>query len=250
MRRGRRFVAAAGAAPRTRRSPSRPTARAAVRRRRLRSPATGSSSAPRPPACRRRCARDSRRRGSVRLPMRAGQRSLNLSNAVAVAVFEAWRQNGYAGGGLRHRRAVDSGPRLAPHQLLERLRRREPAVEHLRPRRRRSASRRRARAARRSTIGALRHAFGDVAELGQDASPAACRRRGARPTVRLRDRSPVAVSTRSPRPDRPMKVCGLGAERDAEPRHLGQPARDQRGARVEAEVPCRRRCRWRSRARS
>jgi tRNA (cytidine/uridine-2'-O-)-methyltransferase len=34
----------------------------------------------------------------VRLPLRAGQRSLNLSNAVAVAVFEAWRQNGYAGG--------------------------------------------------------------------------------------------------------------------------------------------------------
>jgi tRNA (cytidine/uridine-2'-O-)-methyltransferase len=34
----------------------------------------------------------------VRLPMRAGQRSLNLSNAVAVAVFEAWRQAGYAGG--------------------------------------------------------------------------------------------------------------------------------------------------------
>lgn len=34
----------------------------------------------------------------VRLPLRAGQRSLNLSNAVAVAVFEAWRQNSYAGG--------------------------------------------------------------------------------------------------------------------------------------------------------
>ncbi|MDQ2137456.1 tRNA (cytidine(34)-2'-O)-methyltransferase [Alcaligenaceae bacterium A4P071] len=33
----------------------------------------------------------------LRLPMRAGQRSLNLSNAVAVMVFEAWRQNGYAG---------------------------------------------------------------------------------------------------------------------------------------------------------
>jgi tRNA (cytidine/uridine-2'-O-)-methyltransferase len=29
----------------------------------------------------------------LRLPMRAGQRSLNLSNAVAVTVFEAWRQN-------------------------------------------------------------------------------------------------------------------------------------------------------------
>jgi tRNA (cytidine/uridine-2'-O-)-methyltransferase len=35
----------------------------------------------------------------VRLPMRDGQRSLNLSNAVAVCVFDAWRQNGYAGGG-------------------------------------------------------------------------------------------------------------------------------------------------------
>ena len=35
----------------------------------------------------------------VRLPMRTGQRSLNLSNAVAVAVFEAWRQNGFAGAG-------------------------------------------------------------------------------------------------------------------------------------------------------
>ncbi len=35
----------------------------------------------------------------VRLPLKPGQRSLNLSNAVAVAVFEAWRQNGYAGGG-------------------------------------------------------------------------------------------------------------------------------------------------------
>ena len=33
----------------------------------------------------------------LRLPMRAGQRSLNLSNAVAVAVFEAWRQHEYAG---------------------------------------------------------------------------------------------------------------------------------------------------------
>ncbi len=30
--------------------------------------------------------------------MLAGQRSLNLSNAVAVAVFEAWRQHGYEGG--------------------------------------------------------------------------------------------------------------------------------------------------------
>ncbi len=34
----------------------------------------------------------------IRLPMQPGQRSLNLSNAVAVVVFEAWRQQGYAGG--------------------------------------------------------------------------------------------------------------------------------------------------------
>ena len=32
----------------------------------------------------------------LRLPMRVGQRSLNLSNAVAVTVFEAWRQNGFS----------------------------------------------------------------------------------------------------------------------------------------------------------
>jgi tRNA (cytidine/uridine-2'-O-)-methyltransferase len=34
----------------------------------------------------------------LRLPMRPGNRSLNLSNAVAVVVYEAWRQLGYAGG--------------------------------------------------------------------------------------------------------------------------------------------------------
>jgi tRNA (cytidine/uridine-2'-O-)-methyltransferase len=33
----------------------------------------------------------------LRLPMRPGNRSLNLSNAVAVAVFEAWRQMGFEG---------------------------------------------------------------------------------------------------------------------------------------------------------
>lgn len=33
----------------------------------------------------------------LRLPMRPAQRSLNLSNAVAVTVFEAWRQQGFAG---------------------------------------------------------------------------------------------------------------------------------------------------------
>ena len=33
----------------------------------------------------------------LKLPMRPGNRSLNLSNAVAVVVFEAWRQQGFPG---------------------------------------------------------------------------------------------------------------------------------------------------------
>lgn len=33
----------------------------------------------------------------VRIPMLAGRRSLNLSNAAAVAVYEAWRQHDFAG---------------------------------------------------------------------------------------------------------------------------------------------------------
>jgi len=37
-------------------------------------------------------------RNRVSLPMRAGNRSLNLSNAVAVVVFEAWRQLRFRGG--------------------------------------------------------------------------------------------------------------------------------------------------------
>ena len=32
----------------------------------------------------------------LKLPMLEGQRSLNLSNSVAVTVYEAWRQNGFA----------------------------------------------------------------------------------------------------------------------------------------------------------
>lgn len=34
----------------------------------------------------------------IRVAMRPGSRSLNLSNAVAVVVYEAWRQTGYIGG--------------------------------------------------------------------------------------------------------------------------------------------------------
>ena len=34
----------------------------------------------------------------IRLPMRPNNRSLNLSNSVAVVVYEAWRQHDFAGG--------------------------------------------------------------------------------------------------------------------------------------------------------
>ena len=37
------------------------------------------------------------REQQLRIPMRAGNRSLNLSNAVALVVYEAWRQNGFSG---------------------------------------------------------------------------------------------------------------------------------------------------------
>jgi len=32
----------------------------------------------------------------IRVPMRAGNRSLNLSNTVAIVLYEAWRQNGFS----------------------------------------------------------------------------------------------------------------------------------------------------------
>jgi tRNA (cytidine/uridine-2'-O-)-methyltransferase len=40
---------------------------------------------------------DRRISGELRIPMLAGRRSLNLSNAAAVAAYEAWRQHGFAG---------------------------------------------------------------------------------------------------------------------------------------------------------
>lgn len=40
----------------------------------------------------------------LHIPMRAGNRSLNLSNAVAVLTYEAWRQQGFGGVGNRTKR--------------------------------------------------------------------------------------------------------------------------------------------------
>ena len=42
---------------------------------------------------------DDRLDGVLTIPMRPDVRSLNLSNAVAVVVFEAWRQQGFEGAG-------------------------------------------------------------------------------------------------------------------------------------------------------
>jgi tRNA (cytidine/uridine-2'-O-)-methyltransferase len=33
----------------------------------------------------------------LRIPMLAGRRSLNLANSAAIATYEAWRQQGFAG---------------------------------------------------------------------------------------------------------------------------------------------------------
>ena len=54
----------------------------------------GSETSGLPPALREAFPAEQR----IRLPMRPNNRSLNLSNAVAVVVFEAWRQNGFPGG--------------------------------------------------------------------------------------------------------------------------------------------------------
>lgn len=40
---------------------------------------------------------DPRITARVRIPMLSGRRSLNLSNAAAVAAYEAWRQHGFTG---------------------------------------------------------------------------------------------------------------------------------------------------------
>jgi tRNA (cytidine/uridine-2'-O-)-methyltransferase len=42
---------------------------------------------------------DPRVTATLRIPMVAGRRSLNLSNSAAIATYEAWRQLGYSGAG-------------------------------------------------------------------------------------------------------------------------------------------------------
>jgi tRNA (cytidine/uridine-2'-O-)-methyltransferase len=62
-------------------------------------PATRLCSAPNLGGCRGGCWPTSSESHRLRLPLIPGNRSLNLSNAVAVMVYEAWRQQDFAGGG-------------------------------------------------------------------------------------------------------------------------------------------------------
>lgn len=69
----------------------------------------------------------------LRLPMRAGNRSLNLANAVAVVLYEAWRQLDFSGAGPGSATAPD-GPGLAEAPgAVPFDRPTSPSVGHLRP---------------------------------------------------------------------------------------------------------------------
>jgi tRNA (cytidine/uridine-2'-O-)-methyltransferase len=57
---------------------------------------------------------DSRVTQWVRIPMLAGRRSLNLSNAATVAAYEAWRQLDYAGSTIPGVRAPSTSERSKP----------------------------------------------------------------------------------------------------------------------------------------
>ncbi len=52
---------------------------------------------PNRPDCPRRSSPNPRSPTRVRIPMLAGRRSHNLANAASIVVYEAWRQNGFAG---------------------------------------------------------------------------------------------------------------------------------------------------------
>ena len=80
-----------------------------------------------------------------------------------------------------------------------------------------------------------RLAFDDLAAALPCSRRASCPCRAPAPSERLRDSGPWQVSTRSPSPLRPVSVSSSRAHRLAEPRHLGEAARDQRGRRVVAE---------------
>ena len=217
--------------------------------------ATGSSSAPRPPACPPRVREAIPAIGACACRCAPGQRSLNLSNAVAVAVFEAWRQNGYAAvtrpaAATSTRSGGSSGSaRSRPISCSSAWAGRDPSFEHAddrlgdRHRRHRARARAAAPSRRSSTPSATwpssastcaqRHALGEQ----QADAPVARQVAGG-------GQHQVAEAGQ---PHEGLRPC---PERDAEAGHLGEAARHQRGPRVEAELHAVGDARWRSRARS
>ena len=86
--------------------------------------ATRSCSGRRRAGCRRSCSTRFAPELRLRIPMRAGNRSLNLSNAAAVTVYEAWRQLGFAGS------ATQLGADRPAHQRRDRGARIRAFVQH------------------------------------------------------------------------------------------------------------------------
>mmetsp|Transcript_62038 Transcript_62038/g.146937 ORF Transcript_62038/g.146937 Transcript_62038/m.146937 type:complete len:261 (-) Transcript_62038:128-910(-) len=181
-------------------SPSRPMAASPL----ARSPGargTGWCSAARRPDCRRRCAKPSRARSGC--ACRCARASAASTSATAS------RSRCSRPGGSR---ATPAGPdysarasRLISRSTASRARRRPSSRATIASVIGISTPAARARA---STVGALytpSATWPSWVRICGRPSPWA----SSRPTRRLRDRSPVAVSTRSPKPDRPMKVSAL-----------------------------------------
>ena len=169
--------------------------------------------------------------------MRPGVRSLNLSNAVAVAVYEAWRQLDFAGAAERSRLAryccSDRGSRCKSRSTASRGASPSYSTRYTASQIGISTSHdgrgQRATAAAAGTPSA-------TCPSSSSAAASDAPRASASPTRRLRDKSPVHVSTRSPSPASPIIVSRRPPMRGTEAPHLREPARDQRGARIVAEA--------------
>ena len=211
-------------------SPSRTRGEQRLPARAVRSAATGWSSAARragwPAPLRESFAPGQR----VRLPMRPGQRSLNLSNAVAVVVFEAWRQHGYAAAESRN------------HSLSSRDSRGISCCIACAGARRPSSTSTTARVIGISTRGSRarqhrRRAVARPRPRGRAAagSAAAPGPRPAQPDLAVARQVAGGGEHQVAEARQAHEGLGARAQGHAQPRHLGQAARDQRGARVQAE---------------
>ena len=58
-------------------------------------------------------------RRRLAIPMRPANRSLNLANAVAVVLYEAWRQHGFAGADGQHNGSIAESPAGPPFDRID-----------------------------------------------------------------------------------------------------------------------------------